>query len=113
MSIINNKKNNQNPNIKYKNVFIAGSPGSGKTTLFNEIVNDIKKFKPNLTIYGFITKEIRDKGDRVGFSIENFKKERGILAHIDFKNVPTVGKYGINLIEENLTNTNNWCINGK
>ena len=78
-------------------IFIYGRPGSGKTTLFNEIVNDIKKFKPNLIIYGFITKEIREKGDRVGFSIENFKKEKGILAHIDFKNGPTVGKYGVNL----------------
>ena len=97
MSMFDNKKNNQNLNIKYKNIFITGSPGSGKTTLFNEIVNDIKKFKPNLIIYGFITKEIREKGDRVGFSIENFKKEKGILAHIDFKNVPTVGKYGVNL----------------
>ncbi|MBU4450272.1 MAG: hypothetical protein KKE35_03145 [Actinobacteria bacterium] len=29
--------------------------------------------------------------------MENFKKERGILAHIDFKNGPKVGKYGINL----------------
>ena len=96
MSMIDNK-NNKNPDIEYKNIFITGSPGSGKTTLFNEIVNDIKKFKPNLIIYGFITKEIRERGDRVGFSIENFKNERGILAHIDFKNVPTVGKYGVNL----------------
>ena len=95
--MIDNKKNNKNLNIKYKNIFITGSPGSGKTTLFNEIVNDIKKFKPNLIIYGFITKEIIERGDRVGFSIENFKKEKGILAHIDFKNGPTVGKYGVNL----------------
>jgi len=95
--MIDNQKNNKNLNIKYKNIFITGSPGSGKTTLFNEIVNDIKKFKPDLIIYGFITKEIRKNGDRVGFSIENFKKEKGILAHIDFKNGPKVGKYGINL----------------
>ncbi|MBU4450368.1 MAG: nucleoside-triphosphatase, partial [Actinobacteria bacterium] len=92
-----NNKNNKNLKIEYKNVFITGSPGSGKTTLFNEIVNGIKKIKPDLIVYGFITKEIREKGDRVGFSIENFKNERGILAHIDFKNGPKVGKYGINL----------------
>jgi len=84
MSMFDNKKNNQNLNIKYKNIFITGSPRSGKTTLFNEIVSDIKKIKPNLIIYGFITKEIREKGYRVGFSIENFKKEKGILASYRF-----------------------------
>jgi nucleoside-triphosphatase len=85
------------PIIKNKNIFITGYPGSGKTTLFNEIINDIKKLKPDIVIYGFTTKEIRDKGERVGFSIQNFKNENGILAHIDFKSGPHVGKYGINL----------------
>ena len=85
------------PIIKNKNIFITGYPGSGKTTLFNEIINDIKELKPDIVIYGFTTKEIRDKGERVGFSIQNFKNENGILAHIDFKSGPHVGKYGINL----------------
>ena len=85
------------PIIKNKNIFITGYPGSGKTTLFNEIINDIKKIKPDIVIYGFTTKEIRDKGERVGFSIQNFKNENGILAHVDFKSGQHVGKYGINL----------------
>ena len=85
------------PIIKNKNIFITGYPGSGKTTLFNEIINDIKELKPDIVIYGFTTKEIRDKGERVGFSIQNFKNENGILAHVDFKSGPHVGKYGINL----------------
>jgi nucleoside-triphosphatase THEP1 len=49
--------------VKNKNVFITGYPGSGKTTLFNEIINDIKKIKPDIIIYRFTAKEIRDKGD--------------------------------------------------
>jgi nucleoside-triphosphatase len=85
------------PIIKNKNIFITGYPGSGKTTLFNEIINDIKELKPDIVIYGFTTKEIRDKGERVGFSIQNFKNENGILAHVDFKSGQHVGKYGINL----------------
>jgi nucleoside-triphosphatase THEP1 len=46
------------PIVKNKNIFITGYPGSGKTTLFNEIINGIKKIKPDIVIYGFITKEI-------------------------------------------------------
>ncbi len=38
------------PIIKNKNIFITGYPGSGKTTLFNEIINGIKKIKPDIII---------------------------------------------------------------
>jgi len=36
--------------IKNKDIFITGYPGSEKITLFNEIINDIKKIKPDITI---------------------------------------------------------------
>ncbi len=81
----------------YKKFFITGYPGSGKTTIFNDIVTSLKKSLSKLTIYGFITKEIRIKGIRVGFSIENFRGEKGTLSHIDYKNGPRVGKYGVDL----------------
>jgi nucleoside-triphosphatase len=81
----------------YKKFFITGYPGSGKTTIFNDIVTKLKKNLSELSIYGFITKEVRRKGIRVGFSIENFHDEKGILSHIDYKNGPRVGKYGVDL----------------
>ena len=81
----------------YKNFFITGYPGSGKTTIFNDIVTNLKKNLSELPIYGFITKEIRKKGIRVGFSIENFYGEKGTLSHIDHKGGPRVGKYGVDL----------------
>jgi len=31
----------------YKNFFITGYPGSGKTTIFNDIVTNLKKTSPN------------------------------------------------------------------
>lgn len=82
--------------IKLKNILITGNPGSGKTTLFNDIIKSIKFIK-SCNMSGFITREIRQKGTRVGFSIENYEGKKGILAHIDNKEGPRVGKYRVNL----------------
>ena len=54
----------------HKNFFITGYPGSGKTTIFNNIVTYLKENIPDLHLYGFITREIREEGRRIGFSIE-------------------------------------------
>lgn len=90
---------NKNPDIKdikFKNILITGSPGSGKTTLFNDIIKSVKLNK-SCNMGGFITREIRNKGTRVGFNIENYEDKKGILAHIDNKEGPRVGKYRVNL----------------
>ena len=83
--------------IMYKNFFITGYPDSGKTTIFNNIVTDLKENIPDLHLYGFITREIREEGSRVGFSIENYDGKKGILSHIYYKEGPKVGKYRVNL----------------
>jgi nucleoside-triphosphatase len=46
---------------------------------------------------GFVTEEIRERGIRVGFSVESVAGERGILAHVDLAGPPRVGKYGVDL----------------
>ena len=46
---------------------------------------------------GFFTSEIRENGQRVGFSIETLKGEKGILAHINNQGPIRVGKYGVNI----------------
>lgn len=81
----------------HKNFFITGYPGSGKTTIFNSIVTDLKENIPDLHLYGFITREIREEGRRIGFSIENYEGKKGILSHIYYKDGPRVGKYRVNL----------------
>jgi len=81
----------------YKNFFITGFPGSGKTTILNNIVNDLKTNIKNLNLYGFFTSEIREKEIRVGFSIENYEGKKGILSHINYEVGPNVGKYRVNL----------------
>jgi nucleoside-triphosphatase len=46
---------------------------------------------------GFFTGEIRERGQRVGFSITTLDGREGVLAHRDFKGRFRVGKYGVNI----------------
>jgi nucleoside-triphosphatase len=50
---------------------------------------------------GFFTSEIREKGQRLGFSIETLNGEKGILAHIDNNGPIKVGRYGVNIKDIN------------
>lgn len=50
---------------------------------------------------GFFTSEIREKGQRVGFSIETLHGKKGILAHINNKGPIKVGRYGVNIEDIN------------
>jgi nucleoside-triphosphatase len=50
-----------------------------------------------LPVAGFFTEEMRESGVRVGFRIETFEGERGVLAHVDLPGPPRVGKYGVDL----------------
>ena len=70
---------------------LTGRPGVGKTTLLRKIAAGLS----GLSIGGFFTQEIRERGSRVGFRVETFDGQSGILAHVDFISGPRVGKYGV------------------
>ncbi len=73
-------------------VFLTGKPGVGKTTLL------IKAIDPFLDkIGGFYTYEIRKGGERVGFVVKALNGPERLMAHVDFKDVPKVGKYGVSI----------------
>ena len=74
------------------NILVTGPPRSGKSTLIEEVVNKIKK-----PATGFFTRELRDKGKRVGFLIATLDGKTGILAHQNIKSRYKVGKYGVSL----------------
>ena len=52
-----------------------------------------------MPLSGFLTRELRESGRRVGFEIETFAGQRGLLAHIDIKGPPRVSRYGVDLEE--------------
>lgn len=80
---------------KVKNLLICGLPRCGKTTLVKKISCD-RSFLNRFS--GFITEEIREKGERVGFKIISFpEKEEGFLARKGFPSQFRLGSYGVNL----------------
>ena len=77
-------------------IFLTGNPRCGKSTVLMNIVDILKK--KGLKVGGFITPEIRSKDDRVGFKVVDIHSdEDGILASVNQKTGPQVGKYRVNL----------------
>ncbi len=75
------------------NILLTGRPGVGKTTLIMKVAEGIR----NLAVGGFYTKEIRERGVRVGFKILTLDGRGGLLAHIKHGGVFRVGKYFVNI----------------
>jgi nucleoside-triphosphatase len=50
-----------------------------------------------LPVAGFVTREIREDGARMGFELETLDGRRGLLAHVDLRGGPRVGRYGVAL----------------
>jgi len=80
--------------MKPKNILLTGPPRCGKSALIEKIIRQIDK-----PLTGFFTREIKEKGQRVGFSIITLDGKGGILAHKESKSKMRVGKYGVNIDE--------------
>ena len=71
---------------------LTGRPGIGKTTACLKIYENLKD---EIEISGFVTKEVRERGRRVGFKLVNLKSgEESWLAKVGEGNVK-VGKYAV------------------
>ncbi len=78
--------------------FITGPPGIGKTTILLKTAEALEK--EGYKLGGMLTREIREKGARVGFEIIDFEtKKHGWLAHVRQPEGPQVGKYRVNLAD--------------
>jgi len=77
-----------------KNFLLTGPPRCGKTTLIEKIICQLNK-----PLRGFFTREIKSKGQRVGFSIITLDGKKRILAHEESNSRVRVSKYGVNIDE--------------
>jgi nucleoside-triphosphatase len=80
---------------KWPRLLLEGRPGSGKTTAVAGLVDLVRA--DGVSVSGFLTRELRAGGRRVGFTLETLDGRRGILAHVGIREKPRVGKYGVAL----------------
>jgi len=80
---------------KQPRILLTGPPQCGKTTIIRKVV---ARFPGKAT--GFYTREVREKGERVGFEIVTLDGQVAMLSHVAFPGPHRVGKYGVSL--ENL-----------
>ena len=78
--------------MSFKNILVTGPPGCGKSTLLEKVIEQLKQ-----PLSGFITRETREKGKRVGFSIETLDGKKSVLAHIRSASPYKVGRYGVSI----------------
>ncbi len=75
---------------------ITGDPGSGKTTVVSKIL--LKAKTGGFTVGGFVTREVRSHGERIGFQLVDVaSEESSSLASVEHNPGPRVGKYHVNL----------------
>ncbi len=74
-------------------MLVTGKPGCGKTTLASRVAVALGS-----RAGGMLTFEVREAGRRVGFEVADIATgEKDMLAHINLKGAPRIGKYGVNL----------------
>jgi nucleoside-triphosphatase len=74
-----------------ENLLLTGSPGCGKTTVLKRVAEHLG----DLRLAGFLTLELREHGQRVGFEAVGLGGRRVILAHVRFRSLVSVGRYGV------------------
>jgi nucleoside-triphosphatase len=76
-------------------LLIEGRPGAGKTTAVLRLAERLRR--AGLPLAGFVTEELRERGRRVGFTVESLDGGRATLASVRLPGPPRVGRYGVDL----------------
>jgi nucleoside-triphosphatase len=74
-------------------LLLTGAPGVGKTTLVARVLAALGERH----VGGFTTGEVREGGHRVGFRIVPHCGSERIMAHVERRGSPRVGRYGVDV----------------
>ncbi len=74
-------------------LLLTGVPGVGKTTVLQQVANEAE----GRPLRGFLTREIRSGGQRVGFRLHTLDGEIATLAHVDNRSRQRIGRYGVDI----------------
>ncbi len=76
-----------------KHLLIVGRPGVGKTTLMKRLIQSLH----NRPIDGFLTEEVREEEQRMGFWLSPLDGRQVLLAHRRMEGGVRVGPYTVNV----------------
>jgi nucleoside-triphosphatase len=76
-------------------ILLEGLPGVGKTAVATRLADLLVECRVDVS--GFVRRELRERGQRVGFEIETFDGSRATLAHVNFDGPPRMGRYGVDI----------------
>ncbi len=76
-------------------ILLAGSPGSGKTT----VVRSVVELLVGVRAAGFYTEEVRGRSGRTGFRVVGLDGSAGRLASVGGPGRPRVGRYVVHVSE--------------
>jgi len=82
-----------------KHLLIVGRPGIGKTTLLQRLTTSLRSH-PTLRsrpIDGFLTEELREEGQRMGFWLSPLDGRQVLLAHRHWDQGTRIGMYKVNV----------------
>jgi nucleoside-triphosphatase len=80
--------------VDKRHIFLTGPPRIGKTTVILKVTEKLRG--EGVRVGGMVSSEILENGVRVGFKIIDLGSGvEGILAHVNQKDGPKVGKYRV------------------
>ena len=74
-------------------ILLTAQPRTGKSTAIKKIVELLGINNCG----GFYTEEIRENGERVGFSIKTLSGKTGILSHVNIDSKHRISRYGVDI----------------
>ncbi|GAA3652358.1 NTPase [Nonomuraea antimicrobica] len=76
-------------------VLLTAPPRTGKTTVVRRLAELLRA--TGLPVCGFVSDELREHGQRTGFTVEDFAGRKAVMAHQSWVSGPRIGRYGVNV----------------